>query len=261
MAWRQKTLGGVTGFVRGDPPWLVLVHGFAGAPWDWCRVLTELGSETPVALVELPGHGPQRRKQPPGWTEVVEGLQAWLEQSDRAVGYSMGGRLLISALSMTEEKKSALILGAHPGLSEDERWARQTWDREQASRLLDESMETFRARWSQLPILTRVRRDTREENARLELGRSKLRVEGLAWAMNVLGSGSMPPCLDRLLRTPHRIVWAAGDSDAKYLNLAEELHRHSSRWSYQSISESGHSCHLDNPLRVCALIRDLEQAA
>ena len=240
--------------MRGDPPWVLLVHGFAGAPWDWCGVLTLLGPQVPAALIELPGHGPQGRVLPSGWDEASTALATWLATSELALGYSMGGRLLAGALSKVSETKTAVLLGAHVGLSSEEREGRLDWDDAQAELVLSETMETFRARWSALPILRRVRADSPEQSKRLESGRSKLRTEGLAWAMKHLGAGRMPECFDALASREHQIVWAAGEEDAKYRDLARGLAEKVPHWSLSVIPDSGHSCHLDNPQKVYELI-------
>ena len=254
MKWRQKQIGGISAFVRGNPPWLLLVHGFAGAPWDWCRVLTLLGPDVPAALIELPGHGPQGRPMPRDWEEASMGLSQWVETSELAVGYSMGGRLLASALSKTSTSKRAILLGAHTGLKREERASRSVWDEGQAKSLISGSMSEFRERWSALPILRRVSPDSDAQSERLASGRSKLRREGLAWAMKHLGAGRMPSCKEALAERSHQIVWAAGEEDPKYLELANTLAEEVADWSVFIISESGHCGHLDNPRAVYELI-------
>ena len=127
MAWKQRTLGTMTAFVRGEAPWIILVHGFAGAPWDWCRILTLLGAKVPVALIELPGHGPNRRVFPTDWKQASDDLARWLKFSQLAVGYSMGGRLLVAALSRDAGAQEGSLDRCPPGLSEPERKKRQSW--------------------------------------------------------------------------------------------------------------------------------------
>ena len=91
MKWRQMELGGLTGFVRGEAPWALFIHGFAGAPWDWCRVLTQLGPQRPAALIEIPGHGPRNRKPEGDWTSITGALGLWLEKKF-SVGRLLDGR-------------------------------------------------------------------------------------------------------------------------------------------------------------------------
>jgi len=260
MAWKQETLGTMTAFVRGQAPWITLVHGFAGAPWDWCRILTLLGSEVPVALVELPGHGPSGRALPSDWKEASKDLARWLKFSQLVVGYSMGGRLLAAALSETPEPKRALLIGAHPGLSDLERKNRQSWDQAQVKLLKSESLADFRRRWRTLPILKRFSHDDDDQAARLQSGRSKLRIEGLAWAMAHLGSGTVPSRRTQLAKLGHTIVWAAGESDSKYCELAQDLAEESPDWSFRQIPNSGHCAHLDNPDDIFKLIFEHHQA-
>ena len=257
MKWRQMELGGVTGFVRGEAPWALFVHGFAGAPWDWCRVLTQLGPQRPAALIEIPGHGPRNRKPEGDWTSITGALGLWLEKSSLSVGYSMGGRLLVGALSKLDSRRHALVLGGHTGLDGQERDARRLWDLEQSEHLQSETIKEFRQRWGALPILKRRVSDSDEEVSRLESGRGKLTVEGLAWAMRSLGSGTMPNVKEPLQAKPHRITWAAGEHDSKYAGLGRELGQLSDHWSYQPIAGAGHACHLDNAAAVTALIEAL----
>ena len=257
MKWRQMELGGVTGFVRGEAPWALFIHGFAGAPWDWCRVLTQLGPQRPAALIEIPGHGPQNRKPQGDWASITRALGEWLDRSSLSVGYSMGGRLLVGALSQLDSPKHAIVLGGHTGLGPQERDARRRWDLDQSSYLQNETMQEFRRRWGSLPLLKRSVRDSDEDVARLESGRGKLTVEGLAWAMRYLGSGSMPDVKESLRTKPHRITWAAGEHDSKYVALGKELAQLSSHWSHELVTGAGHACHLDNAVSITALIEAL----
>ena len=257
VMWRRVVRGNITGFVRGDAPRVVLVHGFAGAPWDWCRILTRLGPEVPVALIEVPGHGPQGRAPHKSWASVSEGLLNWLTDAKLAVGYSLGGRLLVGALAMRDTALSSLILGGHAGLNVDSRPARKVWDLEQATLLQQESMTQFRQRWGALPLLQRVHPDTDAETARLERGRGKLTTNGLSWAMTELGSGSMPDVLDALVTRNHRLIWAYGDRDTKYRDLAHHLAQQHTQWKHYEITSSGHACHLDAPDQIASLLRSL----
>ena len=169
----------------------------------------------------------------------------------------MGGRLLVGALSKLDSRKQALVLGGHTGLDIRERDARRLWDLEQSEHLQTETMQEFRMRWGALPLLKRRVSDSDEEVARLESGRGKLTVEGLAWAMRSLGSGTMPNVKEPLQTKPHRITWAAGEYDSKYVALGQELGLLSDHWSYRPIADAGHACHLDNAVAVTALIEAL----
>ena len=169
----------------------------------------------------------------------------------------MGGRLLVGALSQLDSPKHALVLGGHTGLELQEQDARRRWDLEQSNYLQNETMHEFRRRWGALPLLKRHVVDSDEEVARLESGRGKLTAEGLAWAMRSLGAGSMPDVKESLQTKPHRITWAAGEHDSKYVALTKELARLSSHWSHELVTGAGHACHLDNAVSITALIEAL----
>ena len=139
-------VGGLTGFVRGEAPWALFIHGFAGAPWDWCRVLTQLGPQRPAALIEIPGHGPRNRKPEGDWTSITGALGLWLEKfsvSRLLDGWSTFGW----CLEQTGYSQACARPGGHTGLDGEERDTRRLWDLEQSEHLQSETMKEFRQRW------------------------------------------------------------------------------------------------------------------
>ena len=102
-------------------------------------------------------------------------------------------------MSGLEENHHALVLGAHPGLDDQARELRRVWDLEQASMIRNGTIQEFRSRWETMPLLRRVVPDNEEDVARLQSGRGKLTVEGLAWAMTHLGAGAMLDVKESLL--------------------------------------------------------------
>ena len=96
MKWRQMELSGLTGFVRGEAPWSLFIHGFAGALGIGAVFSHSLARSVRRPSLRARPRSPNRK--PEGdWTSITGALGLWLESS-LSVGYSMGGRLLVGAL-------------------------------------------------------------------------------------------------------------------------------------------------------------------
>jgi pimeloyl-ACP methyl ester carboxylesterase len=99
-----------TAFIRhGDGPPLVLLHGYAGAAWNWEHQIEALAKRFTVYIPDLLGHGLSAKPHIP-FTPVT--YLGWLQGFMKAVGIekadfvgnSMGCGLIL-ALALTQPKK------------------------------------------------------------------------------------------------------------------------------------------------------------
>jgi len=108
---------------HGEGPELVLVHGWAMHSGIWGRVVDALAADFRVNLVDLPGHGINRRIALSRDLDAVATLilsevpvAAWL-------GWSLGGLVtLAAALKQPEKVEKLVLVGATPSFSRTENW-------------------------------------------------------------------------------------------------------------------------------------------
>ncbi len=99
-----------------SPP-VVLVHGWGGsfdatyAPYGWREAITELGRK--LVRVDLPGHGPvPASHDPSAYADLAGALVDRLPSGQiDAVGFSLGGKLLIEVALRHPGKFRHLIIG------------------------------------------------------------------------------------------------------------------------------------------------------
>ncbi|MBA3330887.1 MAG: alpha/beta fold hydrolase [Actinobacteria bacterium] len=109
-------------FVGGEGPPIVLVHGLAGAAWNWSELAPLLAERRRVLLPDLPGHGgssplPAAASLDP-YAERVR-LVAAAEGMLPApiVGHSLGGLVALRLALRSPENVEALVLAAAAGIA------------------------------------------------------------------------------------------------------------------------------------------------
>ena len=58
-------------------------------------------------------------------------------------------------------------------------------------------------------------------------------------------------------RRSHRLLWAYGEWDEKYRELARDLTRGQVGWEHCEIRGSGHACHLERPDLIVDLLKNV----
>lgn len=133
------------------------------------------------------------------------------------LGYSMGGRLALHAL--LEEKhpwNAAIIISAHPGLeSATERESRRASDTTWATRALTGNWQEFLAAWNAQPLLGGAMRDPQASSS-LILRRREIARSFVDWSL-----GAQDPLWSRLPEIQVPVLWIAGETDAKFIELAQ----------------------------------------
>ncbi|MFW6051623.1 MAG: alpha/beta fold hydrolase [Myxococcota bacterium] len=242
-----------------DP--IVLLHGFTGAPRSWDPVVRALPGGARVVRPPLLGHGAADDASVTCFDDEVDRLAAHLHgegvRDALLVGYSLGGRLALGLLARHPDRFArAVILGAHPGLTDpDARVERVARDERWAHMLEREGIGAFVDAWERLPLFATQARLP----AAVRQGQRAIRMahdpRGLARALRVVGLGRMPVLWDRLarVRVPARLV--AGSLDAKFGALADRL---AEAWGGPAevarIEGAGHNVVLERPADVAALV-------
>lgn len=231
------------------------LHGFTGTPaaWDFLRALLSPSSE--IFCPPILGHagGPSKGASFEAEIDRLAGLVR--ERGGRDVhlaGYSQGGRLAIGLLVRHRGLFArATLIGASPGLpTAEERAARRVADERLARRLETEGLEPFLEFWQSLPLFASQKRLPKDVLEAQRAERRRHDAKGLAEALRVLGTGTMPSYWRRLEEIDVPVHLMVGKLDAKFCQLAEEIAERLPRSSVEVVPGAGHNLLLEAPGRV-----------
>ena len=178
------------------------------------------------------------------WTEDFCGRVEVHANGEKSIllGYSLGGRLALHAcLSRPDLWKSAIVVGADPGLeSEEEKKLQLHRDRNWAERLKREPLEKLVDEWDAQPVFCGI-----ENQAPRNLG--EMDPDRLSQHFEVFSKGlqqNLAPKLAELKNLP--ILFVSGEKDQKYLVIGKKLAKSSSVINAQVIANAGHRVPWEN---------------
>jgi len=242
--------------VNGAGPALFLLHGFTGSAASWPRHIERYAGDFTCIAVDLPGHGATASPADPAryaMARVVDDLAALCKELglDKAawLGYSMGGRLALGVGVLAPQIVSALVLeGASPGLADPtERAARVASDELLAQRLDRDGLVPFIDFWERIPLFATQERLPAERRDGLRRQRLNNNPVGLANSLRGMGQGSQPAFHDRLAQINVPTLLLAGEEDAKFRLLAQEMSTTIPNARFATIPNAGHAAHFEQP--------------
>ena len=232
------------------PDRLVLVHGFTQTLRSWDRLAVPLAETFQVVRVDLPGHGGS------GGLDLTfeETAAAVGEAGGRAtyVGYSLGGRVCLRlAVDQPELVQTLVLVGASPGLADaGERAARRAEDEARADEIERIGTAAFLEQWLAQPMFAGLEPQPEDIEARLA-NTSR----GLATALRRLGTGAQEPLWGRLGDLAMPVLAVAGQKDAKFARIAEEMaDAIGVNAQVVAIAGAGHPAHLERPISFTRLL-------
>ncbi len=229
---------------------IVALHGFTASPAMW----KSIGLQGPTLL----GHGPDALATgKETFAHEVERLSAFLPQEPvHLVGYSLGARLALAiALRQPQRIRKLSLIGVQPGLeNESERSERVAGDRCWSTLLRDEGVSAFVDQWQALPLWSSQHALPESVRQYLRTQRLKHNPEQLAFSLDALGTGRMPPMWDALadLRMPVQVI--TGELDTKYRRIADHMCTLLPDASLHIIPGTGHNPVLERPEQVSELL-------
>ncbi len=249
------------------PP-LLLLHGFSGDTSTWGPFVTAwaaLGrSDRAVWAVDLAGHG--RSPTPAsdeGYTVPAQaaGVASALRRLGAAsavwLGYSMGGRVALTAAAQADPMVTGLILvGASPGIDDSgQRAERAAADHALADSIERDGLAAFVARWEALPLFAGQARLGPEHAAQMRAQRMANDPAALAASLRKAGQGVMPPLGDALdlLRPPCLLV--AGAEDERYVRLHAAMAARIPDAEHRTVPDAGHAVQLEAPTALARHVR------
>ena len=256
-----------------SPDPVVLLHGFTGSAEAMNGLREGLREKLSGSLsdgsgevfseahrvfaIDLPGHGNaatphaiEHFSMQATISHLWNALDALGVERASLVGYSMGGRVALSAAVACPKRVAKVVcIGASPGIADPiERDKRRLADEALADSILADGMEQFVDQWLAQPLFASLAerlspadfQATREQR----LANSP---KGLALSLRGIGTGTMEPLHEALVNIVFPCLWIAGAEDAKFAAIAEEMSKAMPNGSHALIPDAGHSAHLENP--------------
>ena len=240
-----------------DAPRFVFLHGFAQTRESWKPIAERLVDHGATCVViDLPGHGGSGSVR----ADLRRTADMAVEIGHRAtwVGYSLGGRAALHvALMYPHLVRSLVLIGANPGIDdEDERARRRADDDRLAARIHEIGIEAFLDEWTALPLFG-GRTVTADERA----DRSRNTADGLANSLRLAGTGAQDSLWPRLRELNMPVLALAGDRDTKFSAIARQLADAAPRGEWALVPGAAHAAHLERPDEVVELIRSFSARA
>jgi hypothetical protein len=196
----------------------------------------------------------------PSWKQLyLQGLFEFvlsLPGRKVALGYSLGGRILLELLSLWDQKSllkedffhQLIFVSTHPGLKEEgDRERRRVSDEQWAYLLETLDLSSFLERWNNQEVLSSSKPKSLEEVRRLG---SSAHLKKVLLEFSLSSQDDMRSFLSSL---PISQLWISGEKDQKYQDLHRELV--SSYIQCISVQGAGHRVHQDQPARLSHFIQ------
>lgn len=158
------------------------------------------------------------------------------------VGYSMGGRLALHALlAQPDLWKAAVIISAHPGLSDEaERAKRREKDAEWSAMALKGDWSDFLEKWEAQSVLGAG--GEMPDRTRLKERRASIARSFIDWS---LGAQADLTCDFQQIAAP--VLWLSGGEDTKFTELAKVAVAQLPDARHQIIPGCGHRVPWERP--------------
>jgi 2-succinyl-6-hydroxy-2,4-cyclohexadiene-1-carboxylate synthase len=247
----------ILGQKRG--PALVCLHGFLGTGADWLPFAEEflrLRPDVQILLHDLPAHGESVSIPPENLVErLVASLNSAAIPHAALAGYSLGGRLALSAaLSQPDRFPAFLGISSTAGIeSPEERKSRREADAQHATRLRQDSFESFLHDWWNLTIFDSPKK---KSPAEFLASRRTQNPAVLAEVLEKWSPGVLPYLWNELPAYPGNALLFAGEADSKYSLLAHRMAESFRFAKTQILPGCGHRLLEEAPLELARAVVD-----
>ncbi|MCB0386870.1 MAG: alpha/beta fold hydrolase [Bdellovibrionales bacterium] len=237
------------------------LHGFGGQGEDLRPLFSSVVAENSSDSVWLPD------LFLPGPLSPETDLAAWIDhfvkeiriraqgEPVQAIGYSLGGRLLLHILVNHPELFSAAVLvSSHPGITNSEEVrSRHLWEFQWAEKFRSLPWDQLWQEWNQNQVL-------QGSTANSHLPESEQARQLLAQSL-IEWSPTRHQFAEAQIRgLPVPVLWLAGQRDRKYVQLYEGLKAQNVIQHLAFIPGAGHRAHLDQPDQVAKVVSDFFHA-
>ena len=242
--------------VSGEGPYVLAIHGFTGSTATWAHLATAARNQYTVLAVDMLGHGASDAPSDPKRYSMeccVEDLEAILDHMgvERVhwLGYSMGGRIALSAaISLPHRTNAVIVESASPGLATVEERAARVQDDENLAVWAEEvGIERFADYWGASPLFASQARLPAAVRDGLRAQRLTNTPFGLANSLRGIGTGAQPSMHERMFSLTAPVLWIAGEEDTKFVDIARDMHRLVPGSELRMVHKAGHAAHLEQP--------------
>lgn len=238
---------------------LFFLHGFTGSAMDWKKTVELVDNSFNKFAVDLIGHG--KSDSPTELEEyfpssmnakLLDIINHFTKEKVILVGYSMGGRAVLSFATNHPDKIKGLILESTSAGIEDpaEREERVKSDKELAAFIEANTMETIIDHWMNLEIFGTQKRFSDEQLQELRKEKLQNSSLGLANSLKGFGTGSMPYLGDKLSSLNFPVLLITGELDSKFTQINSELVKKFPSANHQIIQNAGHNVHLEETVKI-----------
>jgi len=161
-----------------------------------------------------------------------------------AIGYSLGGRLLLHALFQSPQLyRSAVLLSAHPGLTNKvEIDQRLQWENLWKRKFLEQPWIDLWKEWNSQGVLANSKQN------RIPVEEGSIRHK-LAKALEIWSPTRHLISREEISRGAAPLLWIAGEKDEKYVHHYQNLAANT-----LFLSDAGHRLHLDRPDELARIV-------
>ncbi|MFN7263093.1 MAG: alpha/beta fold hydrolase [Pseudobdellovibrionaceae bacterium] len=218
------------------------LHGFLGDPQDLRLIRPDLKCWDYLKMTDL---GPATSLE--DWGRAFWNQQTFsaVQNPIHLVGYSLGGRLALSAFHHSPQRvKKLVLLAAQFYFPEEERAARKIWDSQWAARFRNEEWEKVVSAWNSLPIFEGSQAEPERREADFDR-------EVLALILEKWSPASQQDYTAILNNSSVPVLFVVGEYDRRYMKLKDRLT--GSNIQISVVPKAGHRVWYDQP----GVVRDL----
>ncbi len=244
---------------------IIYLHGFAGSAQDWDDIIEMVNINFTQYALSLPGFGNSDKPSDIRFYQeeylcdlLYEFIHHIPEKKIVLAGYSMGGRLALTAVILRNLNVHALILESCSAGIEDveERNKRLESDKKLSEFILESGVEKFVDYWSALPIFNSQQKLPAEILAIEKAKKLRNNPASLSLSLRGFGAGTMSSQYNNLgtLLIPVRLI--AGEQDSKYVAINRKMVHLFKNASFFTVANAGHNVHLEKPVEFVNLLID-----
>lgn len=238
---------------NGTP--LIFIHGYGADLLGWTPLVGKLSANTPICLLELPGHGRSSAIAPGSDVHaMVNQVAATLKragiETGHLIGHSLGGAVAIALAANTGFQAASLCLIAPAGLGPDVNGEFL------AGIARANSTDSLHPWLRQLTSNGRLVDRTFAEMAMKQRSDPQLRHRQLEMASTLFPDGTQATDLRAALHTlqvPCRIIWGRDDAIIPWRHAWEA----GWRAGVHLMPAVGHLPHIEAPAEVACILADL----
>ena len=247
---------------RGDP--VVMLHGFSGSTETMAGLAAAMTDRYRVLRIDLVGHGfsekpddAERYTIDTAVAQVVDVVAERCDQPAHLIGYSMGARVsLAAALAAPERFLTAVLIGGTAGIADpDARAERVRLDDHLATEIETNGTEWFADEWMAKPFFVTQRRLGQAHLQAARAQRVDNSARALANTLRGLGAGAQPSYWHLLRRLELPVLYIAGEDDAKFTSIGEQIVAAAPNAMLVLIPGVGHAAQVEAESEVADVIK------